>query len=221
MPGGDGHILVPSAADLQQWASMAVRLASMGDSHQPGGRSPWRSHVVRWQCVFTGSCSCDSNRSASDPMRYYYKAADDGLYDLAFEPHGASVRVSEVGDADYTAELVQEPQVACLPDGGDSTALSGDDIMDVSCSESECFDIPAGRADLDRKIFETVCDQFQTYLVHEIKQANTSESDEWASTLAAEMVRAEKHAWLQQRCSAVLRPFSARIVWSRSVTSAE
>ena len=72
--GRFGTSLIPGDSDLARWA------AAIASGNDVGHWSPWRSVVVRWD--ESGGFTLDDNRSAAH-HGYYYKAGDDGKYDVA------------------------------------------------------------------------------------------------------------------------------------------
>ena len=70
-----GAIVVPSKSDCMRFAR------SVAEHGLEGSWSPWRSH----RCIWQTPCNipCHENQSYDEAGGYYYKAGDNGSYDLA------------------------------------------------------------------------------------------------------------------------------------------
>lgn len=206
--GGLGCTLVPSKAELKQWAEL---FASTGPL---GSWSPWRSQVVRWDTQSQlGARDC--NRSAYQCDRRFYKAADDGLYDLAYIPEGEVVDPGEV-DSDGFFELARReltggvPSRTCSSEQGSGRVSSCDRMS--SANDSGCI---ISRVALEHRVFELVCIHYEGELSQALRKLHPKIGAEDLHAKVRGIVVSETLAWQQQRCAAMLTPFTARIVWSK------
>jgi hypothetical protein len=86
---GFGHSMIPSLTDLHRWAKSVVDLGVHGSW------SPWRTVLVSWDCQQNGMhvqnqphnvvMDCGNMSPLKACPSFYYKAGDDGSYDIAYD----------------------------------------------------------------------------------------------------------------------------------------
>ena len=84
---------VPNDAVLNDWAQYLVDAADAG-ADVAGGWAPHRSSCVQW-----GACAEGNDR------QYYYKSADNGLYDLYYFPDQEDAHEFACGSLRTTTQL--------------------------------------------------------------------------------------------------------------------
>jgi hypothetical protein len=195
-----GYTVVPTMQQLKHWAELYVAVGP------EGSWSPWRSQVVRWATPSAAFQQLvDSNRARHDGARYYYKAADCGLYDLSYYPEVAQKRLAAVDEEGFAAEIEKTD----FEDNADTDQSSAPSSCSCSLSAGE------ERRATDQQLFSIVCKKFEEALVAACLQDDPELQRGAAVAKARAIVTQEILAWQGQQCIARLHPWTATVVWSR------
>lgn len=81
--GGPGYTVIPRLLDLLEWAELDLDGES-GFSAKDSGWRPWHSQIVQW------------DKTTDPKTSWYYKADDDGQFDLLYADTGTPRTVEEL-----------------------------------------------------------------------------------------------------------------------------
>ena len=142
---------------------------------------------MQWECQGTDDVHA-SNMAPDSSGCFYYKAADDGAFDLA-----------------YDVECVKM-----------SLADAGGRQLEVSCGRLNIVgydDDDSKRAVAEQKMFDLVCQLFIREVMNIMQKAQPSLTPQELDVAVRALASLEVAAWQIQKHRSQVRPLTARILW--------
>jgi hypothetical protein len=164
--------------------------------------------VVKWSSTPPPCCSRDQNKACQGPASFYYKAADNGAYDLAVVDGVGVLELDDV-DIDGRTGSVEMAHSDAHHDGPDCSATES------SWSVRSLY--KASRDHDEHVVFEAVCSEFEEELVIAMAARCSQMDTATVREVVTDIIRTERCEWLRQSVTDRVTPLRARLVWSRNI----